>query len=147
MRVLTLIVLAVLVVVAVVAFNRKWVTFDWANKDDSKSEATVTVDREKISEDVAAAKKSARQTFTRDAATTTVRGTVATVNNEMVQIRTADSQTVDVRLRPDTDVRRAEQRIKPGEIVVGDEVSVEADHGAQGQEARSITVLTKHKDS
>ncbi|MBI3411197.1 MAG: hypothetical protein HY040_22920 [Planctomycetes bacterium] len=141
LRVLFLMFLAVLIVVTVVAFNRKWVTFDWANKDDSKTEATVTVDRDKISEDVAAAKKSARQAFTPNAAT--IRGTVALVNEERLQVRTADLTTVTVRLTPATVVKRADQRINSGDLVVGEEVSIQTGSGSAGEEATSITVLPR----
>lgn len=64
MRALSFIVVLLLIALGVLAYYREWITFGTANKEPSKTEATITIDRDKIKEDVGAAQKKAREAVT-----------------------------------------------------------------------------------
>jgi hypothetical protein len=134
---LRIVILIVLIVIVVLAFSRDWVTFNWTTKNEEKSEATVTFDREKLKEDIGTAEKKTREAL--GIKSSTIRGTVESVKGNQLEVRTGDRNLVTVRLTPETAYRKAAEPAAAADVQVGQQVLVEM----KQDEAKSVTLDPK----
>ena len=131
--------LILLIVLVVVAFNRGWVSFSWNEQDKDKNVAALTIDKDKIKEDVHALTDKARQAVQPNASGSTLHGTVEAVTADELRLRTVGEKSVTVRITPRTTIHRGEREITAADLAAGQKVTVDTTQG-EATEARAIRV-------
>src|SRR4029077_9589272 len=96
-----------LVVLVVVAFVRGWVGVSWFSKEDAnEAGATVTINKTKVREDVDAVKDKVHvSTEGSPARSEQVDGTVATVGDKEITLKTGDDKYFRLTVADETKVR------------------------------------------
>jgi hypothetical protein len=125
-----------LVALILVAIVRGWVSFSWLSGDD-KSRASLTIDRDKIKEDISTAKEKARQLSEKPKAQAgkTVRGKVVTMEKDRVTVDGGEDVLVTTTIVPGGG--SASGRQSHGHLYDAGE-SAHCDGNSQGLDSRSL---------
>jgi preprotein translocase subunit SecF len=170
MRKLMLLVVLVLIVAGAVylGFTRDWLNLRTQSAtDQGQTEVTLTVDKNKVKQDLAAARDKATEVKeeiseaaagvkeeVKDKAGAAkeavagqkLEGTIEAINDEpqslVIKARDKDAP-VTVRIDKDTKIRVGDREGNTGDLRVGDEVTIQYDATEGGHVARNVTVLPK----
>jgi hypothetical protein len=139
------IVILLVVGLGVAAFWRGWLQADVTNKPQ-QTDTTLTVNKDKIQQDLEYLKKQERALFSKpasDFAETTVHGHVQTLGRDQLTLLAADGKTVNVKLVPETTIRIGDKTGTVTDLRIGDPVTVEQVTRGDRLVATSVTVAER----
>jgi exosome complex RNA-binding protein Rrp4 len=125
---------ALVVVLVGLAIFRGWVRFSWQD-DSDQSQTTMTIDKEKIKEDVRDLRK---QVLPKTGSTVT--GKVQTVGQDQITVVTNADKTVTLDIVPETKIRVGDRAGSLADVHPGDMVTMAQVHRENREVATSLTV-------